>query len=794
MPARNTTVSYHPSALQRYITYVVGHPWLVLLCVTAVTLSLARGLTALRLEVDPDEQLPQQHPYIQALNRIHQTFGDKNLVIIGLRPLTGDIFTAPFLSNLRRATDAVAAIPGANPQLIQSIASPSVRTISTRNGQFFVTPVMPALETEEEDAGRVKQHLLADPTLVGTLVSEDHSAAAIYATFELSPALPGYVNLHRAVVEALHRVNDGTFTVYLSGPVVIASSLTSHAADMGRFFIIAVFIIGIIHYEAFRTWQAVILPLITGLLSVAWSLGIIGLLGIAIDPYNATTPVLILAVAAGHAVQILKRYYEELARLGDSQAAIVASMTRVGMVMVAAGAIASLSFFSLATLGTESMRTFGLFTGLGILATLTNEMTTIPALRALLPSTGAHTQAGRNLHPRLDRALDCLAHTLSSRTNARRVLLAYSVAMLAASALATTISVDTTLKKNFGRNDSVRADDDWLNRRFAGTNVLLFLVEGPEEGAIASPSALRGIDDFERKLEALPGVGRALSVVDTIKQIHQAMRPTSDTTRLPNKQNLATQYLFLYTLSGGNDLATRLTADNRIAKVVAMLQHDSTRYGEALIRRAREIAATELPPGYTLSVAGTVASNAALTATMVRGKILNIVQVTVIMIVISSVVLRSLLAALIVAAPLGAAVMINFATMGLLGISLDVSTAVITAMAVGIGADYAIYFIFRVREEYWAADESLPTALSRAMQTSGKGILYVSSAVAFGYAALCLSGFRIFVQLGSLVGLAMLSSSLSTLLIVPSLLTVLSGSTLIVRVLGRRIPVEHVCK
>src|SRR5205823_9144805 len=103
---------------------------------------------------------------------------------------------------------------------------------------------------------------------------------------------------------------------------------------------------------------------------VLWAVGLMGLLGVPLDPFNTTTPILILAVAAGHAVQVLKRFYEEFDRTHDVEAAIAESLARVGPVMIAAGTIAALSFCSLVTFRTATIRTFGLFTGFGILSAL----------------------------------------------------------------------------------------------------------------------------------------------------------------------------------------------------------------------------------------------------------------------------------------------------------------------------------------------------------------------------------------------------------------------------------------
>ena len=97
------------------------------------------------------------------------------------------------------------------------------------------------------------------------------------------------------------------------------------------------------------------------------------------------TPILILAVGAGHSVQMLKRYYEEFARERDSERAVISSVAKIGTVMIAAGLTAALGFLSLLTFDAPSMRAFGFFTAMGIVSTVVIELTFVPALRALLP-------------------------------------------------------------------------------------------------------------------------------------------------------------------------------------------------------------------------------------------------------------------------------------------------------------------------------------------------------------------------------------------------------------------------
>src|SRR5262249_25020219 len=171
-----------------------------------------------------------------------------------------------------------------------------------------------------------------------------------------------------------------------------------YSARMFLFFPLAFVVIGLVHYEAFRTLQAMFLPLLTALLAMLWSLGLLGCLGVSLDPFNVTTPILILAVAAGHAVQMLKRFYEELAVDGDQRLAVEHALVKVGPVMFVATSIAALSFLSLLTFETTAIRNFGLFTALGILSAFVIEMTLIPAVRCLLPAPTLRERTREGTH------------------------------------------------------------------------------------------------------------------------------------------------------------------------------------------------------------------------------------------------------------------------------------------------------------------------------------------------------------------------------------------------------------
>jgi predicted RND superfamily exporter protein len=576
------------------------------------------------------------------------------------------------------------------------------------------------------------------------------------------------------------KYQDENYRVYLGGMPVVLHFFSEDAFKQLFFlFPLAILIIGLLHWYAFRTWQGLIIPLMTALLSVVWAMGIMGLSGRSMDPWNAMTPILILAIAAGHSVQILKRYYEEYDRLraegrpadrSTVKEAVVASTTQVGIAMVTAGLIASASFASLITFKLKTFQSFGLLTAFGILSALFLELTFIPALRSILrPSKKVRAQKGPDL---LDRFLDGLGQRVAGSGRPAILAIAGVVALLALAG-ASRVQISNSNRSQFFESTVLRQDEKVLNAKFGGTSTVYLLVESKKPDALKDPKVLASIDGLQRELEKMEGVGKTESYVDYLKKMNKSLNggdPAFD--RPPDRQDLAAQYLFLYSVSGNpTDFARLIDAGYSEAVVWIFLKSDDTRLAERLIRVVDNYKKNHFDPDQIgIGVAGSSPVVVALNEEMVRGKIWNIVQIASITLLITALVRRSLLGGLFVMVPLALAVIVNFGLMGLTGITLGIGTAAISAMAVGIGADYEIYLIFRMREELQKTG-NLGKAVINTLKTSGKAIIFVAVAVSAGYALLAFTGYYLHME-GILVPLAMLTACLGALTILPALVMI----------------------
>ena len=771
-----------PSRFERYARSVVAHRVMIVAAVLAITAGLGTQLGSLHLEIRRRANLPDSHPYVQIQNRISDVFGGEAIVILGVVARDGDIFTPAMLAKIQRITDRLRASPNLIEPSLFSLAGPYVRTVlSDPDGAMRVEPLLGAGPPSPEVAARVRQRVEADALFRDTLVSADRRAAMIVADFDDRIK---DVELAAFIEQAVASERDDTVTIALAGAPILRKELTRYTAMMAFLFPLAVVIIGLVHYEAFRTVQAMLLPLVTALLSVVWALGIMALVGLPMDTWSVMTPVLILAIAAGHAVQILKRYYEEFARCGDNVEAVVRSLVAVGPVMLTAGLIAAAGFGSLTTFGITSVRTFGGLLAGGILSALVIEMTFTPACRSMLPAPKRREMEREGGARRLDRFLDGLGRLAIDRPRAVIVAALITAALLGAGMLR--LRVDNSFRLWFAPSTQVRIDDALLNQVLPGTATLRILVEGTRDDALLEPAVLRAMVDLEDEMRRVPELGGVTSIADHVRRMQQAMHDGDPSYyAIPDDPKIVGEYLFLYASSAGPDgLNAFIDGRNRSAVIRALSKTDSAAFSRALLSRLQDFAAQRFAglPVRVGIAGGTLGVQTAMNDLVVHEKIVNMIQVGAIIFVLCALVLRSLVGALLVVTPLALAVVCILGAMGWAGVWLDMSTAAITAMGVSIGADFAIYLLFRVREELRSGC-ALDVALRSGLRTSGKAALYVSSAVAAGYLTLALSGFSVWLRLAFLTSTMVALSALAACLVLPAILRLLNP-----RFLTRRLP------
>ena len=760
-------------------TGIVRRRFWLILAIGLLTVFFAAQVRHLKIVIDPSAMLPKAHPNVMGTTAAETLFGSKYVVVIGVSAAGGGTAMQPIvLQTVADLSRDLAKVPGVKAHTLLSATAERARAISGSADEMKVQPLLPTPVTDKGIAA-LSAFLADNPIYQNTVISQDQTLASISFSVDVGPK--GFREVMDKVQVVMDKAQTPRVKVISSGTAAFFANVERFSARMAFLFPIALVLIGLIHLEAFRTKQGLLLPLVTAILAVIWSLGIMGAAGVSMDAFNATTPILILAVAAGHAVQILKRYYEEYERLcaahpndplySLNDRAIVDSLTKVAPVMLTAGLVAALGFFSLMTFQITNIRTFGLFTGLGILSALLIELTFIPALRSYLPAPKPRpVEAGANPSRVWDRLAHALTRTVIQRH--RTIIAGFVVLGLLAVAAMSNINRENSTKSYFGEGLQLRQEDRVLNEKLAGTNTLYVVFRGNREDHMKDPVVLAAIESAQKFIATLPDVGKTISIVDLLKQMNRAMNGgASRAYAIPATAELVSQYLLLYSMSGQpTDFDAYIDYGYRNANLQVWMKNDSSKYAEGVVSQIRQHIEPTLPKGVTIQIGGSVPQTSALSETLVDGKMRNIAQMMAFVFVAGVLVFRSLVAGFYLTLPLLFTVLVNFGVMGLTGIPLNTPNSVSSAMAIGIGADYAIYLLYRIREELQKTAD-VDTALFNVMRTAGKAVVYVATAITCGYAVLMLSfNFYVHIWFGLLIVLSMIVSATSALVLIPSLI------------------------
>src|SRR6476469_2056510 len=583
--------------LRRYVTAVVGRPKLVIAGVVVVTLVLGFFITRLRMLLDIDQQIPPGHPLVIVGKRIEKLFGGKYMTVVGFYSESGTIYTPANLGKVKRVTEALEKIPGVKPGSVRSRMSRSVKDVHSTDDALEITPLAPKVPSNDSEVAAFKERVKANSFLTSLFVSDDGRSTAVLVDFDDFMKAGGPPKLAPALEAIVGPERESGLEILPAGAPTVLHWLQIYTRRVAILFVLALAMIGYLHSRAFRTLQGMIIPLVTAIMGVVWALGLMGLIGAPMDPWNIMTPILLLAIGAGHSVQILKRYYEEYARARATQPelpgtehnriAVIEATVKVGVVMLAAGTIASLSFASLAAFVLPTIKNFGLCTAFGIVAALTVEMTFIPAIRMLMSPPSQEQTDREKREEYFDPILEKLANTVRVGRE-RPIIWGFAAVIVLALAGVARLKVGNTLGAQFFESNAPVHGFRMADARLAGTRVIQVLIEGDKPDTIKQPDVLRRMDELGSFIARQPlPIGKVVSIVDLLRQMSLVIDRAGDG-KLPDTTQGVGQYLLLYAMGGEEeDLAHFVDHDFQNAVVTAYIRTDDFRAMKAMADAAQ---------------------------------------------------------------------------------------------------------------------------------------------------------------------------------------------------------------
>jgi len=754
--------------------WIFRNPKIVLSIVLAITLMFGMALPKLRIFTDFSDLLPQNHEYIKVYNRLKENFGGANMIVMSVEVERGTIFNDETLKLIHEATQGVDNLPGVNHNLVSSLTHRTARKVFLDDqggfaSESYYDPLKPTRTVAELE--QLKQEVIANPTIFGLLVSPDLKAALIKA--QLNEGDIDYPATFAALQEVREKLARPGHQIYVTGNPVLTGWVYTYLHQIVEILAYTLALLATLLILYFRRFYGIALPLLGIALSSIWGLGFMAMMGINLEPLSLPIPFLIAARATSHGVQLVVRYYEELARVHDGPKAArnaLDALFRPGSLAIIVDAVGILVLVLGAAPFNHKLGLAAGFWGFSVIFTV---HFMVPLALTILPTPRSHLNGNQGVSNFLAGAM---ARTGGTEGGARSILILTLIGALGGAYLVSKVQLGESepgsplLHHDHDYNISTTA----INTRFPGSEELHVVARTEEPGGIKRPEVMAAIERFQAHMLSDPQLGGTKAIPGVLRVVNKLIH--NDDPRwmqLPDNQDEIGGLMFTYMASSPIPGALKefVNADENEANMVFYYKDHQAETINRVVALAEEgIRKIEAEvPGLRIELGGgiigvTAAGNQALHT----DHMIIIPAVMILAFVLVMVYYSSLHAGWLMVLPMLFATVMTYAYMGALNIGINVNTVPVIAVGVGIGIDYAVYFMDRIREEF-ARLRDMKQAVIQAVATTGSAVSFTAITLIAGVVMwIFMSDLRFQSDAAVLLSFMLIVNAIAAVLIVPS--------------------------
>ena len=655
----------------------------------------------------------------------------------------------------------------------------------------------------------LRRRVLENDLFRNSFFSEDGRRTGIFV--ELAMDEDDSENLYSTYI-ALKRIfeeNPGIDKHYIAGfPIVAATLRTVIDQDTQRFFpfvaLLAVFFL----WLTFRRPSGIAVPMLVVGFSILFTLAIMVVFEVPLNTITSALPVFLISIGVADGIHMFSEYRENRIEGLPREKAVCLMLDKLALPVTMTSITTAVGFLSLTVSDIVPIFTFGIFVAVGTLLAMLLSLIFIPALLMVLPEKVSASQEGFGTDENLssgvhqvnfmDRLIQKSLEVMTSWVllNARPVLLA-ALAICAISIYGLSqVKVESSLESYFQADAPFVIANRAMEKMSGSRTINIVITKTGEEEPWKNPDNLKVVEEFQEFLANEPRVKRTLSLVDLIKRISYAFNENrKEFNRLPNGfeflesevifeengqtekrtvkreisgRDLIAQYLVLYENSGGDVLSDVVDSEYLNLNLAVTISSNSTTEEEKLLQSIEDYAVRQFPQGFSMTSSGMVPINVATSNEVVTSQIRSLSGSILAVFLMLALIFRSVTRGLMGMIPLVFTVLFNFGVMGFFDVHLDIGTALVSSIVIGIGVDYSIHYLSRMFHELGDGTE-LHDAISNTVRRSGKAITSNAVTVGFGFLALSVSEFLPLVTLSWMILLTLNISALATMILIPAL-------------------------
>lgn len=760
-------------ALHRAEAWIFANPKYVLSAILFITVLFATRIPGLQMQSDFDDLLPQKHPFIELHNQIRDSFGGVSVIAVAVEVEQGTIFSNEALAVINRVTQDVDSLPGVNHNLVSSVTHRTARKISLdESGNVRSQPYFDAGAATRTPAqlAQLRADVMADPRVFGLMVSPDLKAALIKA--QMNQGAIDYEKTFAALQKLRQDGATAGIRIHATGLPVLTGWVYTYLSQILQILLYTGVLIVLLLVLYFRRLYGIALPLLGIGLSSAWGLGFMSLLGYNLDPLSMPIPFLIAARATSHGVQLVERYYYELEATGSGPAAArnaLDALFRPGSLAITVDALGIMVI----ALGAAPINIkLGYYAGFWAFSVIFTVHFMVPLFLSILPEPKRKNNSRSATTAVLHRLFKpvCTVRASVMLMSAALLLVLVGAWQMAGVQFGESEPGSPILNRNHDYNVSAKA----INARFPGSEELYVVARTADKAGIREPKVLQAMEALIGSMMFDPELGGAKALPGLVRQVNSLTHNGDPRwAQLPDTADEVGGLLFAYMAASPTPGALKEFVnpdENEAAMVFYYKDHKASTIARA-IGMAKQAAASgnQAVKGMSIHLAGGIVGvNAAIDEANYHDTLLITPLVMLMAFIFVRLYYNSTHAGWLMVLPMIFATVLTYGFMGFNRIGINVNTIPVIAVGIGVGIDYAIYIMDRIREEFVESGD-LTDAVIRALSTTGLAVAFTATTLVAGVIMwVALSDLRFQSDAATLLSVMLVLNAVAAMLLVPA--------------------------
>lgn len=756
--------------------FILRNRYYVISVVALSTAIMAYLVPRIEMDYNFGKIIPQKEPAYIEYEKFRKNFGDDGSMMVVAVENT-PLFELEFYNKWYEFGKKIDSIPDIDE--VVSIANIYVLEKNKEEKKFELKILCDIPAPNQEFLDSIAEKVYGLKIYEDVLYKEDQNVTILAIRInEKKMASKRRIAIVDEIEQLIFEFEESTGkNLHVSGlPFIRSFKVKATSAELKRMMFFSVSILIVVLLVLFRSFNAVMFPILLSLIGITWAVGLMVLFGYKITILTAIVPNLIVIIGIPNCVYLLNKYYTEIRKHGNKIRALSKVIEIVGFTIFYANLTTSIGFGVFYFTGSSVLEEFGLISFIMVVLLYCISLTLIPIVLSFMPLPKTRAM----MHLESKNMLFIINFFQHISTNHKKLVYAVTLIIIIASAYGTTkLYSQGYILDDVPHETIAYRDLKYFEQRFKGILPVEILVDTKKKGGALQMSTLKKIDEVQDSLFANPLFAKPTSMVNALKYATQAYyNGNPNQYRLP-KDNFLTPELgfilqYLNNSEKGSAQLSRSVVDSakQVARITVQIPDIGSQRLDELRTTLDKIIKPIFPAeDYNITYTGTSIVALEGYRYLNSGLMFSVGLALFIIGIIMAFIFRSGKMLLLAMIPNLIPLFLTAGLMGYLGIPLKPSTVLVFSIAFGMSVDYTIHFLAKYKQELKRHQWDVAKTVKDTINEMGMSMLYTSIILFFGFGSLVISDFDGTKYLGMLVSMTLIASLFSNMVLLPALLT-----------------------